>query len=141
MGFKRSTQIYKLVFEDGSLEGLEIRVRSATLGQFLELTKLADLTTKSKTDLTQEDIEKMSNLFSVLAGCIESWNYEEEDGTPVVPSQAALANLSLKEVMEVVGAWMKATTEVSVPLGQRSNPGNTELEDSMVMAALASPVS
>jgi hypothetical protein len=71
MGFRKQEKVYVLQF-DGELEGLEVRMRGASAGELLKLEGM-----KYNTP------EKLHEVFTFFGSKINSWNLEEEDGTPI----------------------------------------------------------
>jgi hypothetical protein len=134
MGYNPKRKIYKLVFEDEEMAGLEVRVRSFSIGTMLEVGELSDLMGRK---ITPEDMPRVQKLFSVLAQALVSWNVEDDDGAPV---PATLEGLTAQEdtfVFAVLSAWIDAVSGVSAPLPQTSSDGQSSLEASIPMVPLS----
>lgn len=143
MGFKPPRKVYRLLFADEDMAGLEVRARSMRLGQMMELLDLMELADRP---LTAEDKPKVHQLFATFAKALVSWNVEddEEDGGQPVP--ATLDGLYSQEqgfVIAIIKAWTEAVAAVPPPLPQPSSGGvPSALEASIPMAPLSpSPVS
>jgi len=114
MGFRSGSddgglRIRKLVFEDGEMEGLEVRVRGITVSEYLELDTYAD------------QIE-------LFAKRLVEWNWEHGDGTPVPPTRAGIDGLDQTDVRTVVTEWFARVVRAhSRPLG---GPGQTQWTNS-----------
>lgn len=133
MGYVRE-KIYNLVFEDPELAGLEIKTRSTSVGQFMDISKLMDA---AGTDLAT-DIDKMTALLRLFAdGALISWNLEHVDGTPVPADFEGLYAQDLDFVLEVISAWMNAVATLPGPKEPSSNGGVPSVEASLPMEALS----
>lgn len=138
MGFVRN-RIFKLVFEDPQMEGLEVRARSVPLRDILDLTKLAGQDLNALPD--DERLAVAEAMLGLFAKALVSWNIEDEDpdGGPNVPLPADLDGLKSLEVdfaMEIVYQWMEAIMGVIGPLGAKFSSGAPSLEASLPMDPL-----
>lgn len=134
MGYVRKKKIFVLTFEDPDLEGLEVRASSTSLGALLELVSLADIGKGKKFGI--EDIEKLDDLFQLFAGCLLSWNLEEEGGAPVPTTVAGLKSQELDFVLDLIMAWMDGVVSTPAPLPPRSNDGDSSEVPPLTMATL-----
>lgn len=136
MGYVRSPKIYKLVFADPEMDGLEVRARSVDVGSFVTITKLASFV-DSAGDVSPEKLEKVGELFERFAEVLVDWNLEERlDDVirPVPATKDGLFSQDLDFVLLVIRAWMDAVADVPGPLDQRSPGGSLSLEVSLPMA-------
>jgi hypothetical protein len=131
MGFKART--YKLVFEDPEFAGLEVRMRGLSLDRLVQISRVL----QGENLVDQADDSGRTELFGLLADGLIGWNLEDEDGTPVPTDVAAIRAQPLDLVMQVVGAWRRAVTEVSAPLEPSLNGGPPSLEVSLPMEVLS----
>jgi hypothetical protein len=164
-GFKRARKTYRLRFAEGSeLAGLEMVAGSLPLGEFLELTELADIDVHNPADLA-----KVGVLFKSFATALKSWNLEQdlcrahrqpeckhcgcpdhgelvcEDCSftalvvtgPVPPTLEGVKSQDYEFMLEVIGEWMTAIGGVPAPLGQRSAGGVPSVVASLPMAPLS----
>lgn len=133
MGYKRTPRVYKLVFEDEEYRGLEVKVRSMPLGQFMEVAELADG--------AENDQEKAKKLFQAFAAALVEWNLEEDgpDGNPwPVPADLdGLLRQDLEFVFYLIKEWMTAISGVNGPLAGSSTSGSNALEASLQMDPLS----
>lgn len=126
MGYKQPRTIYRLTFEDPRYEGLEIRMRSLPLGQYLDFqVKLEQFDTDRDRPLTEEDVEKFNTVLRMLAACLVDWNLEEEDGRPLPTTFEVLADQEYDFLMDIIGAFQAAVAGVSEELGKGSGSGET----------------
>lgn len=126
MAYVKKKTTYKLVWDEGDYEGMEVRVSSAPVG---ELAEIMDLSSKGDYDSTMALIAK-------LADRLVSWNITEEDGTPTPPTLAGLKSLDLGEMTEIVTKWAQAMVHIPEGLGKDSTSGGSALEASLPMEAL-----
>lgn len=113
------TRIYKLKFEDPTLEGLEVKVRSMSIGEALEFAELAEKMGDSK------DVAQVRPVLEKLAEKIASWNVEDDEGNPVEITVENLFALEMVTVMAVIEAWMEVVGGLSDPLSKNSSGGKT----------------
>ncbi len=147
MGYVIEETVYHLVF-DGKHEGLEVKVREGSVGDYLAISELS--THPFATPPTADDIERLRALFVALAGVLVSWNVEMNKATSdaaghrvTVPATAAgVASLPPLLAVDIATAWMQAVAGVSPPLPEASNAGemefDVELERSLKMETLSS---
>lgn len=138
MGYTRN-RVYKLVFDDPSMEGLEVRARSVKLKQML---KMMHLTGKDQRNTGQ--VEEMLDIF---ASALVSWNLEDEmldeSGEPtsvklpVPANREGLESQDFDFVFEIILAWMEAVMSVTGPLGKKLSSGAQSLEASIPMETLS----
>lgn len=137
MGYVRN-KIYRLVFEDPDMDGLEVRAKSVPLGQMLEFTKLQgqDLENLPR----DRQAETMTAMLETFAGVLVDWNLEEDTPAGRVPVPATLDGLKTLDfdfVMQIIVAWMDAIMAVAAPLGRSSRFGGPSLEASIPMEPLS----
>lgn len=142
MGYKRPKKVYKIVFEQKGMAGLEVRARSVSLGQILDLVNLAELADPNRRANMLDDMGKLKHLFEGLASALVDWNLEDEDGTPVPATLEGLYSQDMEFGLDVALAWMDAVMGVSAPLERPSSSGGPSLEASLPMdVSSASPAS
>jgi hypothetical protein len=134
MGFTVKRKIYKLIFEDDDLAGLEILARSVSLGQMLAISGEGRV---GKVDT--EDAEQTQGMFEMFAGALVQWNLEEEDGTPIPVTMEGLQGLDTEFVTAIIEAWTSAIAGVTAPLAKQSTSGGTSQEASIPMETLSLP--
>lgn len=127
MGYKRNPKIYHLKWEDGDYEGLEVRIRSMSMGQLISART-------GKGYNGKEDIEGSVEL---LADRIVDWNLEDEDGQPVPATLEAIQEEDDDLILAVISRWMEAVSGVPAPLDETSNSGVTSPVASIPTEALS----
>ncbi len=136
-GFKRPRKIYKLVFADDEMNGLEVRCRSVSINTMLELTALADLGNKRPGEYSSDDLQRVDAVFVAFATALESWNLQDEDGAPVPATLDGVRAQDIDFINVVIKAWMERVAGISVPLGPSSTDGVRSLEASIPMETLS----
>lgn len=122
MGFQR--QAYKLKWPDGSRwSGLEVRIRGMVIGELEEVAKLRG------NDV--ENIEAVRPLLDILGKALLSWNFEDEEGTPVPIEE--FRNEDMAMLMAIIGAWTEVVGDVPAPLPTPSSNGGKSEEVSIPM--------
>ena len=133
MGYEVA-KTYLLVFADR--EGMEVRAKSASVDEFLELMRFADLADFDPAHLAPEDVAKAREAFDVFGGYLIDWNLERE-GVPIECSAAGLRSLDPALAFEIIFAWMEAVASISDPKDASLPAGSPSLEASMPMAPLS----
>ena len=117
-------KVYKLVFQDEDLAGIEITVRSLTTGQLIELQ-----------EAQQSGMhEKFTNM---LAEKLVDWNVEDEDGTPVPATLEGVRSMDLEFNNKVIDVWTDAVFGIRRPLSKPSADGQPSVEASIPMETLS----
>jgi hypothetical protein len=135
MGYKRD-KIYRLVFEDPDLEGLEVKARSVAIGKLLQISELKEL--RNSGELDGDGIAKTRDLLQIFADALVSWNLEDDADQPIPATLDGLLDQDLGFVLQIIEAWMEAVTSVSKSLGKASPSGVTFPEGSLPMEPLSS---
>jgi len=129
MGFQRRT--YKLIF-DGVYAGLEVRTRGASIGEYVEMTRL----TSSGGDLLDvEHEQERLRLLDLLAGKLLDWNLTDDADRPVPCTAEQLGKEDLWMLLAITRAWLEAGSGVTLPLAGSSAATPPELS-SLPMEAL-----
>jgi hypothetical protein len=119
-GVKRPQTQYRLKFADGDLAGLEVTARAPSLDELVKAAPLAEVI-----DAANPDMAKVAELLEMFGRLLVSWNFEEEDGTPVPATPAGLVSLEFAVTMEILTAWAEHVVRVAPPLPNGSGPGQT----------------
>src|SRR6266705_2766064 len=127
MGFTPPRKQYRLKFQDSDLEGLEVLMNSASLGDIMALQSM------DTGDTTPENLEK---LLSILERAMVSWNVEI-DGEPVPATLAGFEKMDISFVMAIISSWTEAISGVAPPLPGSSPSGETYQEVSLPMEPLS----
>ena len=117
MGFRHQPKVYRLVFDDPQLEGLEVRALGMSIGELQD------------DDLT---------ILAAFVHALQSWNLEDEHGTPLPMTLEALqAYPDADFVSTMTRAWMDAVAGVDEELGKDSPSGKPFPEASIPMEPLS----
>lgn len=135
MGFKRPAKVYKLLFEDDDMAGLEVKARSMSTGDLLDMAPLLDM--KMSNAPTADELEQVRDLLERFAEVLISWNLEDEDDEPIPATLEGLLSQDIAFVMDIVQAWADAVSGVPAPLDGRSPSGDPSLAASIPMDALS----
>ena len=130
-GFVRKRKVLKLVFDDPEMEGLVVRAGSLSMGELMDLTKLAELRKAPGI----EGVNAARGLIEKFSAALRMWNLRDEDGVPVPTTAEALLAEDPEFVIGVILAWMDANAGVSGPLARRSSGGEPFPEGSIPMAS------
>src|SRR6266511_963967 len=129
-GYQRERKVYRLRFEDEEMEGLEVRARSAPIGQFIGLAKLANL---DRGTVQPDDMDKIDELFRGFADSLVEWNLQDEDGRPVPADLQGIYTQEVDFILQIIFAWIEAIAGVSGTLAAASSDGERSLEASLLM--------
>lgn len=123
MGYKPKR--YKLTWADGDLEGLEVLMRPATLGQMMEAQKMRDL---ADPDSGVTDMAAMEPVFRWLAEMLISWNVEDDDDQPVPATYEGIIAQDPDLIFGILNEFQQRITRVPRPLpsGSGSTPESPE---------------
>jgi hypothetical protein len=121
-------------------------MRSLAFGQLLELGPLLDAFTGRNAT-----VEQLSQIADWVSENFESWNLQEEDGTPVAATREALLGEEFELFTAIVIGWTKKLTgQVAPPLPSGSANGrppaeparpDPAMENSLPMTETESPQS
>jgi hypothetical protein len=129
MAFQRKRKIYRLVFEETEYEGLEVRVRGLTTGEYLEIVALSGSTSDEG-----NETEKLLKLF---AKHLVAWNLQEEDSGEFVPAtfEGVVSN-DLAMNMYIIDAWTDAMAKAPASTEKKSLAGEPTLVASIPTESL-----
>jgi hypothetical protein len=128
MGYRRPRKTFVLRFDDPEYQGLEVRVGSLPIGDFLNVTRTA-----SRVDSKDYDPAQVADLLAMFGRCLISWNLEDDEGRAIPANLEGLRSLDLDFVLTLIASWMEGVASVSVPLGETSRPGGSPMEESLPM--------
>lgn len=127
MGFKRNPKIYNLKWDDGEYAGLEVHVRSLTMGQLIA-TQNGEGHNGKKGNAAQIEL---------FAERLVSWNLEDENGQPVPTTLDAILAEDDDLILDINKRWAEAVMGVSAPLPQSSPAGEPSPAESIPMETLS----
>ena len=134
MGYRAKRKVIVLQWPEGDdLEGLEVRARSLSMAELLDLgDQIAALESGGLAVLG-----KVRGLISQFAEHLESWNLEDEDGAPAPRTVEAVLGQDPGTVIEMVLAWAEGVVSIrkSDPLDPSSTNGMPSELSSVPMAS------
>lgn len=120
MAFKRKRKVYNLDFEGTEYEGLQVRVRGLTTGEYLEIVSLSAPNAEG-----DKETEGMLRMF---ADHLVSWNLEDEETEEIVPTTfEGVASNDFLMNMYIINAWTDAIASVPEKTEKKSTPGESSL--------------
>jgi hypothetical protein len=139
VGFTPEKTIYKLVFDDPRLNGLEVRARKANMGDILYFGRAEEIAQEMAGGQLSdvEAAEKLREMYERFANIVVDWNVEDDDGEPVPISVDGFLSQEQDFLNMIIAAWMRAGTAVPVPLAQPSSDGDPSLVASIPMETLS----
>lgn len=136
MGYVRK-KTFRIRFADGhEFDGLEVRMRSVSVGRLLKLLPMIETLDGIAAANKPEVAAEIEEVFREFADLIDSWNIEDEDGTPVPVTFEALMDQDLRLVIAIVQQWVEHVAGVPAPLDGPSPSGEPSLEASIPMEPL-----
>ncbi len=126
MGYERKRKIFKLVFADEEMDGLEVKAGSPSLETFLKLQKMAGVTV---------GMEEFAELVGHFTDSLISWNLTE-DGVPVPVTAEGVRSQDPEFILAAMDSWMDAVNGVDAPLAAPSRDGDPSLVASIPMEPL-----
>lgn len=128
--FKPKLKIFNLSFEDPDYEGLNVRARSRTLGEILEVADQAE-SARSGAGISQ-----VRELLELFVDSLESWNLTGQDDQDVPPTMEGLLGQEMDLALDIVLAWFDSMASVAGPLARGSTNGSKFQEASLPMVDL-----
>lgn len=126
-GFRRKRKTYLLDFSDTEWDGLQVRVKGLTTGEYLQIVSLSGS--------TAEDNKETEMMLRMLASHIVSWNLEE-DGEPIGTSFEEIKENDFLMNMAIVNAWVAAISSVPEDVAKKSISGSDSLVESIPTESL-----
>lgn len=134
MGYQRPK--LRLEFGQDQFDGLEVRMRSISIDQFVELNTLVTSGGKLLEE-SAEAAEARTRMYELLASGIVEWNLDDEAGVPVPATVDGLRAQDAAFVIALAHAWLSAVAGVPAPLGGPSPDGQPSEEPSIPMEVLS----
>ena len=138
-GYRREPTTVKLRFEDPEMAGLVVRMRSLSIGAYLELAELAGGVEGTPASVG-EQLQMVHKLFAAFASSLLEWNLEEDGPTgtyPVPPTLEGVKSQDLPFVLLILQEWMGAMAGPDRPLPAGSPSGGPSPELSIPMEPLS----
>lgn len=127
-GFRRKRKTYKLDFSETEWDGLEVRVRGLSTGEYLQIIQLSAASDDSGSAETE-------GMLRMLTSHIVSWNLEDND-EPVGTSFEDVKENDFTMNMAIINAWITALSTVPEDLAKKSSAGIGSLVESIPTEAL-----
>lgn len=121
-GYRRKRKTYLLDFSETEWDGLQVRVKGLTTGEYLQIVSLSGS--------TAEDNKETEMMLRMLASHIVSWNLEE-DGEPIGTSFEEIKENDFLMNMAIVNAWVGAISNVPDDVAKKSTTGSDSLVESI----------
>lgn len=120
MSFKRKRKVYNLDFSGTEYDGLQVKVRGLTTGEYLEIISLS-----VPTDEGAKETEGMLRMF---ASHLVEWNLVDDDTALAVPTtyEGVISNDFVMN-MSIVNAWTDAIANVPERTEKKSVAGDPPL--------------
>jgi hypothetical protein len=129
MPYNHEAKRFRVVFADPDpLAGLVMVVRSATVDDYIRISRLADASA-----LTAERVEE---LCEAMGPMLIEWDLSQ-DGQPVSADTAGLRSLDVPLAVRLSNEWLSAVGGVPAPLETPSRDGATFPEESLAMVPLS----
>ena len=127
--YKHPAKDFLLRFED--LPGLEVHMRSVSVGKLMDMAGLAD-----EFKGGDADPAKVSELFTMFADRLVSWNLDGDDDKPVPADLAGVRSLDVDLFMAIFEGWFESIVSAPPPLQKPSANGSHPMEGSLPMEPL-----
>lgn len=126
MSYTHKRKTYRLQFEgDAEFDGLEVTARGLSVGQYLQVARLAE----------SKDQEGANLLLKKFADAVVEWNVRDEDGNDIPSTYEGVEMCDFDFITKMITAWMTAIAGVSTELGKGLNSGETSLGLQLPMEA------
>lgn len=129
MSFKRKRKVYVLDFEGTEYEGLEVKVRGLTTGEYLEIVSLSAPGTEGNEG--DKETEGMLRMFS---NHLLSWNLTDDtdgDEVPVPTTYEGVTSNDFVMNMVIINAWTSAIASVPEATEKKLTAGENALVESI----------
>lgn len=128
--YKAKKKLFKLIFEDPDMAGLEVTVTSVSMDKLLRIQEL------NEDKEARRSSEAFRELVDILAGAMLSWNMDDDFDEPVPVTAEGILTQDPAFVRQIISSWTDAISGVSAPLDDGSTSGDALLEASIPMDAL-----
>jgi hypothetical protein len=129
VGFKVQRRTYLLRFQGTEFDGLEVKVRSVSTGELIDME--VDRLAQARGGTASEGATE--GLINRLIGALVEWNAEDEDGTPIPATAEGVRAQDLSFNMAIINAWANSINGVAAPLSETSSDGALSVEASIPM--------
>lgn len=127
-GYKRKRKTYKLDFTETDWDGLEVRVRGLTTGEYLQIVQLSAS--------NEEGDRETEGMLKMFASHLISWNLEDDDGDAIGTTYEDIKENDFTMNMSIISAWTNALASVPDRVEKKSTSGDLALTASIPMETL-----
>jgi hypothetical protein len=124
VGYTPKRTVYRLRF-DGEYQGLEVRVRSLTLGESMDIQPKINV---YRIPVTTEHAAQWQEAVDALVDHLMGWNVQGDDGRPVEPSREAVTDLETALVFTILREWSNAMIGYEPPDAPPAEGGPAPLD-------------
>lgn len=122
MGYRAQRKQFRILFDDDhEYHGLEVVVRSLSIGRFLQVAEQFDAVDVA--DASSVKLGDIRDLVDVFAESIIGWNLEDEDGVSVPATTDGLLRQDVPLVATLLRQWGEGMAGVPKSLGKGSGSG------------------
>jgi hypothetical protein len=114
---------FRLKFADEEYEGLEVTMRSISIGQLLHIQTMQ--TTKDADGAIPAAATE--ELLKTFSQSLVEWNLASQDGEVLEANLENVMDQEIALIMAVIAAWTEAVSGVAAPLDETSTSGGTSL--------------
>jgi hypothetical protein len=107
-------RVFRLRFENSP--GLEVEVRSLSVGKAMRLMKVAEAIGAGLTD------EDLRELLGEFVGRVRSWTLADDDDNPLPVTLEALMNWDFAEALTMATTWIQQATSIADPTSGSGAP-------------------
>jgi hypothetical protein len=120
MSFRRKRKIYMLDFEGTEYDGLQVKVRGLTTGEWLEIVALSAPGT--------EQSSETDAMLRMFARHLVSWNLTDDvTDEPVDTTYEGIVTNDFVMNLAIINAWTEAVSTVPERTEKKSVPGDSSL--------------
>lgn len=131
MAFKRRRKVYHLDFAGTEYDGLEVKVRGLTTGEYLELVSLS-------APGTEGDSRENDGLIRLFTSHLVTWNLVDEDTNELVPTTFdGVKSNDIRMNMAIIHAWTDAMVDIPADTEKKSVLGDSSLVASIPTESLS----
>jgi hypothetical protein len=119
---------YTLNFDDSTdYKGLVVVMNALALGEILTVQAAQ----------TSKNVETVEKIFRIFARNLVEWNVCRPDGTHVPATYEGVQEQDMDMLVDIMGEWIRATSEVPAPLDKPSTSGPQSPEELISTVSLS----
>lgn len=129
MGFRPEPTVYNLSFEDTPLDGLHVKARCCSVGEYRKMLQVA---INGGGKITEESLKENDWILELFGKHLVEWDLEDpETGVPVSPNMDGIHSIENRFMHMLVGAWQTALVTVPTNSPNESSDGDNSEEQSL----------